>query len=192
MPSVTAVSASSSHTFSKPLRASIKLLAGIGIEGDAHAGELVRHRYLVGRDASQPNLRQVHLIQEELFEALASKGHEVRPGELGENITTSGVDLLALPTGAILHLGDDAVVELTGLRNPCPQIEAFRTGLMGQLRRYDPERGLIRTGGVMGIVLSGGSISPGDNIEIQLPAEPRQELTYIVDSHNPVRVPGTA
>ncbi|MCP3976818.1 MAG: MOSC domain-containing protein, partial [bacterium] len=136
-PTVWAVSASSGHTFTKPTLPSITLIAGVGIDGDAHAGELVKHRYLVGKDSTQPNLRQVHLIQKELFGELAAQGHRVAAGELGENITTEGIDLLALPTGTLLRIGSEVTIELTGLRNPCPQIDEFQEGLMRRLRYRD-------------------------------------------------------
>ena len=181
--SVIAVSASSDHSFTKPNQPSVRLVAGVGVEGDAHAGELVKHRYLVRRDATQPNLRQVHLIQRELFTMLADHGHQVGPGDLGENITTQGLDLLALPTATKLRLGAEAVIELTGLRNPCVQINEFQEGLMPLLRYRDDDGNIVRIGGVMAIVLTGGVVAPGDHVEVELPPEPHQPLTYIVDSH---------
>jgi len=189
-PSVFAVSSSAEHTFSKPNRASITLIAGLGVAGDAHAGPKVKHRYLVKVDATQPNLRQVHLIQDDLFQALADHGHTVRPGELGENITTSGIDLLALPTGTVLRIGSEAAVELTGLRNPCAQIDEFQDGLMRRLRYRDGAGNTARIAGVMSVVLSGGAVSPGDPIEINIPSGPHLPLEYISDSHVPVRQPG--
>ena len=129
-PIVTAVSRNTQHTFSKPNQPSINLIAGIGVEGDAHAGKTVKHRYLVGLDATKPNLRQVHLIQAELFDEVKTKGFFVEPGQLGENITTRGIDLLALPTGTKLKIGSEAVVELTSLRNPCFQIDNFSKRLV--------------------------------------------------------------
>jgi len=188
--SVVAVSSSPEHTFSKPNRPDIELVAGLGVAGDAHSGQLVKHRYLVRRDSTQPNLRQVHLIQEELFTALAEQGHEVTPGQLGENVTTGGVDLLGLPTGTVLRLGPDATVELTGLRNPCWQIDEMQDGLMQLLRFRDRAGNTVRTAGVMGVVLTGGTVRPGDAIEVQTPPEPHQALDYIVDSHKPLRTPG--
>lgn len=190
-PSVLAVSSSADHTFSKTNRSSITIVAGIGVAGDAHAGSEVKHRYLVKRDATQPNLRQVHLIQEELFQALTEQGHTVRPGDLGENITTSGIDLLALPTGTILRLGVEAAVELTGLRNPCTQIDEFQDGLMRRLRYRDDGGSIVRIAGVMSVVLTGGAVASGDSIEVDIPSESQRPLEYIVDSHAPVRQPGS-
>lgn len=189
-PSIVAVSCSAEHSFSKPNRPSITLVAGVGVVGDAHSGRLVKHRYLVRKDSTQPNLRQVHLIQQELFASLAEQGHVVEPGQLGENVTTRGLDLLALPTGTILRLGADAVIELTGLRNPCAQIDEFRDGLMALLRSRDSEGNIVRTAGVMGVVLAGGEVQPGDPIEVETPLQRHQPLAYIVDSHKPLRTPG--
>jgi len=189
-PSVLAVSSSAEHTFSKRNRPSITLVAGLGVAGDAHAGPEVKHLFLVKRDPTQPNLRQVHLIQEELFQALAEQGHTVEPGELGENITTSGIDLLALPTGTILRLGTEAAVELTGLRDPRIQINEFQDGLMRLLRYRDGEGNFVRIAGVMSVVLTGGVVSPHDSIEVDMPSAPQLPLEYISDSHTPVRHPG--
>ncbi len=186
-----AVSASSGHTFTKPTLPSITLIAGVGVDGDAHAGELVKHRYLVGKDSTQPNLRQVHIIQKELFDELAMQGHEVAAGELGENITTEGIDLLALPTGTLLRIGCDVAVELTGLRNPCQQIDEFRDGLMRRLRHRDESGQIVRTAGVMGIVVAGGKVRSGDTIVTDPPAEPHVPLVYVADSHKPAVAPGS-
>lgn len=171
---VTAVSRSGSHGFSKTSVESIRLLKGLGVEGDAHLGETVKHRSRVARDPSQPNLRQVHLIHAELFEELAGKGFTVRPGEIGENVTTSGIDLLGLPTRARLRLGAEAVVEITGLRNPCKQLDGFQPGLMKATLDRDGEGNLVRKAGVMGIVVEEGTVRPGDAIAVELPAEPRR------------------
>jgi hypothetical protein len=173
---VTAVSLSPEYTFSKPNRPSIRLLAGLGVEGDAHLGRTVKHRSRVQRDPSVPNLRQVHLIHGELHDEVARAGFTVKPGELGENVTTRGVDLLALPTGTRLHLGAGAVVEVTGLRNPCRQINDFQPGLLKQVLRKDEDGNLIRLAGVMSIVLSEGEVHPEDPIRVELPAEPHTPL----------------
>lgn len=186
-PSVLAVSSSPEHSFSKPNRPAITLVAGLGVAGDAHSGKFVKHRYLVRRDPTQPNLRQVHLIQSELFDALQARGHDVSAGELGENVTTQGLDLLALPTGSVLRIGADAVIELTGLRNPCQQIDDLQDGLMGLLRFRNSEGDIVRTAGVMGVVLADGVVRPGDKIAVEAPSEPHQPLAYIVDSHKPLR-----
>jgi hypothetical protein len=190
MPSVIAVSSSPAYTFSKPNLPSVNLVAGIGVEGDAHSGPLIRHRDLVNQDPTQPNLRQVLLIQQEIFESLAERGHEVGAGHLGDNITTQGLDLHALPTGTRLRLGDTAVVELTGLRQPCPQIDDFQNGLTTVLRHRDAEGDMVQAAGVMSIVLDGGTVKPGDRIELDVPPEPHQPLVYIPDSHKPTRPPG--
>ncbi len=178
-PRVTAVSRSPQHTFSKPNQPSINLIAGIGVEGDAHAGKFVKHRYLVGLDATKPNIRQVHLMQAELFDEVKEKGFSVEPGQLGENITTRGVDLLALPTGTRLRIGSEAVVELTSLRNPCHQINDFQKGLLKAVLAKDEDNRVIRKAGVMGIVLIGGEIRPNDAILIDLPPEPHHPLEYV-------------
>ena len=191
MASVVAVCASSHHTFSKPSLPSITIIAGIGVAGDTHSGELVQHEYLVRKDPTQPNLRQVHLIQAELFDHVADAGFTVAPGELGENVTTRGVDLLSLPTGTLVHLGDDAVIELTGLRNPGSQIDDYQDGLMRLLRYKGDDGSLVRIGGVMAIVTCGGVIRPGDTIETKLPPEPHLPLEYVANSHEPVRVVGS-
>jgi MOSC domain-containing protein YiiM len=166
---VVAVSRSAAHTFSKPNVDEIRLLAGLGVAGDAHAGETVRHRSRVARNPHQPNLRQVHLVADELYEELRAAGFPVRPGQLGENITTRGVDLLGLATGTHLHLGD-AAVEVTGLRNPCRQLDGLHAGLMAAVLDRDADGRLIRRAGVMSIVLTGGRVRPGDAVRVQPPA----------------------
>ena len=174
--SITAVSRSAGHGFSKPNRPSVRLLAGLGVEGDAHLGVTVQHRSRVAQDPTQPNLRQVHLIHAELHEELRLAGYEVEAGALGENITTRGLDLLGLPRGAKLHLGPDAVVEVTGLRNPCPQINAFQEGLLKQVVGRDEAGNVVRRGGIMGIVLADGEVRPGDAVRVELPAGPHRAL----------------
>jgi MOSC domain-containing protein YiiM len=173
---VLAVSFRAGHHFSKTPGLGIRLLTGLGVAGDGHLGKTVQHRSRVRRDPTQPNLRQVHLIPAELFEELRAKGFEVRPGDLGENITTLGLDLLALPTGARLHLGHNAVVEVTGLRNPCSQIDGFQKGLMAATLDKDSDGNLIRKAGIMGIVLADGDVRPGDTIWTERPDGPAQPL----------------
>lgn len=176
MGSVVGVSLRSGHRFGKTPSPGIRLLVGLGVEGDAHMGERVRHLYDVRKDANRPNLRQVHLIHAELFCELRGKGFDVHAGELGENVTTSGVDLLALPAATRLHLGERAVVEITGLRDPCIQIEKFQKGLMAAMLDRDADGRLIRKSGVMSIVISGGEVRPGDPVGIEWPAGPRRAL----------------
>lgn len=173
---IIAVARDGKHAFSKPVCMSIRLTAGLGVEGDAHAGATVKHRSRVARDPTTPNLRQVHLMHAELFDELRDAGFRVAPGELGENITTRGIDLLALPTGARLHLGASAVVEVTGLRNPCYQIDRFQKGLMQAVLGRDSNGNLVRKSGVMSIVLAGGDVAPGDAIRVELPTVPHQSL----------------
>ena len=167
--SVEAVHRSGSHTFSKGARAGIRLLVGLGVEGDAHLGVTVQHRSRVARDPSQPNLRQVHLIHGELLDELNERGFDVQAGDMGENITTRGIDLLGLPTGTRLRLGSTAIIEVTGLRNPCAQLDTFQPGLMGAVLDHDAEGRLIRKAGIMAVVLVGGDVLPSDAIEIELP-----------------------
>jgi MOSC domain-containing protein YiiM len=176
---VTAVSSDHAHAFSKPNRDRITLLAGLGVEGDAHAGVTVQHRSRVARDPSQPNLRQVHLIGEELFADLGAAGFAVAPGQLGENVTTRGVDLLGLPVGAVLRLGPAAVLEVTGLRNPCRQIDDFRPGLLRQVVDRDAAGNIVRKAGVMSIVRVGGPVRPGDAVTVELPAGPHRPLDRV-------------
>jgi MOSC domain-containing protein YiiM len=173
---VTAVCRSASHSMRKPNQEEIRLATGLGVEGDAHAGETVKHRSRVARDPSQPNLRQVHLIHGELHDALRAAGFAVSPGEMGENVTTRGVDLLALPTGTRLHLGAAAVVEVTGLRNPCVQLDGIQKGLMAATLDRDEHGRLVRKAGVMGIVLRGGDVCPQDPIRVELPPLPYRPL----------------
>ena len=185
---ITAVSINSEHTFSKLNQAQIRLLAGLGVEGDTHLGVTVQHRSRVKRDPTQPNLRQavsprrargpngVHLIHAELHDELNAQGFSVSAGQIGENITTRGVDLLGLPTGTRLHLGNEAVVEVTGLRNPCYQLDDFQQGLLKACLDHDAEGNLIRKAGVMGVVLVGGEVFPNDSIRIEYPPEPFQPL----------------
>jgi MOSC domain-containing protein YiiM len=169
---IIAVSSHPTHNFTKPNKASIRLLAGLGVEGDAHAGVTVKHRSRVAKDPSQPNLRQVHLIHGELLDELREAGFVVAAGEVGENITTRGVDLLGLPVGTLLYLGETAVIEVTGLRNPCLQLDNFQQGLMSAVLDRDEQGALVRKAGVMAIVLTGGDVGPGDEIRVELPPEP--------------------
>jgi MOSC domain-containing protein YiiM len=173
---VTAVSCSATHTLSKPHQDNIRLLSGMGVEGDAHLGKTVKHRSRVARDPSRPNLRQVHLIHAELHDELQVAGYTVSVGQMGENITTRGVALLDLPTGTQLHLGDTAVVEVTGLRNPCAQLDGIQPGLMGAVLGRDAHGNHIRKAGVMGIVVASGEVRPGDPIRVELPPEPHRAL----------------
>jgi MOSC domain-containing protein YiiM len=161
---------------SKPGQGAINLLAGLGVEGDAHLGTTDQHLYHMKRDPTRLNLRQVHLIQAELHAELREAGLVLAPGEMGENVTTSGVDLLGLPTGTRLHLGDAAIIEVTGLRNPCHQLNKLRDGLMAATLGRDADGNLIRKAGVMAVVIEGGTVRAGDTIDIELPAAPHQKL----------------
>ena len=174
-----AVSRSAAHTFGKTNRERIRLLTGLGVEGAAHQGETVKHRSRVARDPTQPNLRQVHLIHGELHDELRAAGFEVAPGAMGENITTRGIDVLALPAGTRLFLGATAVIELTGLRNPCKQLDRFQPGLMQAVLGRDDEGNLIRKAGVMAVVLTAGEVAPGDTIGIELPPAPHRALAPV-------------
>lgn len=176
---VAAVSRSATHTMSKPTQTAIRLVAGLGVEDDAHAGTTVKHRSRVRRDPQQPNLRQVHLIHAELHQELRASGFDVAAGQMGENITTEAVDLLGLPTGTRLRLGEAAVVEVTGLRNPCAQLDGIQAGLMAAVLDRDDAGRLIRKAGVMGIVLNGGLVRPGDPIVVELPPEPYRPLAPV-------------
>jgi MOSC domain-containing protein YiiM len=173
---VVAVSLSAVHQFSKPVQKSIRLLVGLGVEGDAHLGVTVQHRSRVARDPTQPNLRQVHLIHEELHEELRAGGFQVAPGVIGENVTTRGIDLLALPRGARLHIGDAAVVGVTGLRDPCRQLNDHQPGLMAAVLGRDEQGNLVRKAGIMGIVLVAGEVRAGDSIRVELLPEHNQRL----------------
>ncbi len=173
---VLAVSRSPTHTFSKPPQERIRLLAGLGVEGDAHVGKTVQHRSRVKRDPSQPNLRQVHLIHAELHQELREAGFDVSAGQMGENITTRGIALLGLPTGTRLHLGKTAIVEVTGLRNPCVQLDHVQTGLMAAVVARDEHGALIRKAGIMALVVVGGEVRPGDPILVELPPHPHRAL----------------
>jgi MOSC domain-containing protein YiiM len=173
---VEAVSSGTSHGIGKENAEAIRLVAGLGVEGDVHAGATVKHRSRVRKDPSQPNLRQIHLIHAELHEELAGQGYAVAPGQMGENVTTSGVELLALPTGARLRLGSEAVVEVKGLRNPCAQLDEIAPGLLKAVLDRDDDGELVRKSGVMGVVVEGGEVRPGDPIEVELPPEPHVRL----------------
>ncbi|KRF17213.1 molybdenum cofactor biosysynthesis protein [Nocardioides sp. Soil797] len=177
-PIVAAVHRAATHSFTKSTVEEITLVEGQGVDGDAHCGVTVKHRSRVAADPSQPNLRQVHLIHGELFDDLALAGFDVGPGELGENVTTRGLDLLALPVGSRLGIGE-ALVTVTGLRNPCRQINGFRPGLLKQVLHTDDEGRVERLAGVMGIVSRGGVIRPGDAVEVTLPPEPHLPLTRV-------------
>lgn len=178
MGKVTAVSINSRHSFSKSNREKIKLLAGLGVEGDAHCGKTVKHRSRVAKNPKQPNLRQVHLIHAELHEELSNAGFNILPGQMGENITTMGIDLLGLPTNTLLHIGE-AVIQITGLRNPCAQLDNFKPGLMAAVLDRDKEGKIIPKAGIMGIVLTSGVISVGDIIQTEFPPLPHRSLEKV-------------
>ncbi len=176
---IIAVRYSGSYTFSKPNQESIRLLAGLGVDGDAHMGEKVKHRSRVRQDPNQPNLRQVHLIHSELHDELSAKGFNVSAGQMGENVTTRSVDVLHLPTGTRLYLGSEAVVEITGLRNPCDQLDNFQNGLLKACVAKDDHGNIIRKAGVMSIVLVGGEVFPNDPIRVEYPPEPHRPLQVV-------------
>jgi MOSC domain-containing protein YiiM len=176
---VTAVSLGAGHAFSKQPHPAIRLVAGHGVEGDAHAGATIKHRSRVARDPTQPNLRQVHLLHAELHDELCGRGFHLAPGDIGENVTTRGVALLALPAGTRLHLGGGAVVEVTGLRNPCAQLDGFAPGLTAAVLDRDEHGALVRKAGVMAIVLTGGEVRPGDAVRVELPAAPHHPLAPV-------------
>jgi MOSC domain-containing protein YiiM len=176
---IEAVSINPRHGFSKSNQLSIRLIEGRGVEGDAHMGEKVRHRFHRRYRPHLDNLRQVHLMHAELFDELKAAGFQVAPGDLGENITTRGLDILALPTGTLLRLGSEAVVELTGVRNPCVQIDRFQEGLLAQMIEREPDGTKRLKSGVMSVVITGGEVKPGDQIVVGLPAEPHQALTAV-------------
>lgn len=177
---VTSVSISAKHSFSKHSQNSIRLIAGEGVEGDAHRGRTTQHIYRMKQDPTQPNLCQVHLFASEMLEELHTKGFEVQPGELGENVLTSGIDLLALPLAATVYLGPEAILEVTGLRTPCSQIDRYQSGLQQHLwgpRTANDKK--TRRAGIMSIVKAGGTVKPGDTIRIELPPEPHQPLPAV-------------
>jgi MOSC domain-containing protein YiiM len=176
---VVALCLSARHSFSKRRQPRFRLIAGYGVEGDAHAGETVQHRSRVARDPTQPNLRQVHLVQVELLEELRSAGFRVGAGDIGENITTRGVDLLNLPVSSRLRIGCDAVVQLTGLRNPCVQLDRFQRGLMSAVLKRGEDGELIRKAGVMAIVVASGNVAKDDPVVIELPPLPHQSLRVV-------------
>jgi MOSC domain-containing protein YiiM len=178
-PRVVSVSLAPTHTFSKASTSRITLLEGLGVQGDAHSGVTVKHRSRVAQNPAQPNLRQVHLLHAELFDELANKGYDIAPGQLGENITTSGLDLLALPVDTELSFGNSAVVRITGLRNPCVQLDQFVPGLMAAVLDRSSDGVLIRKAGIMGVVLAGGVVCPGDAIVVSLPAGPHRALERV-------------
>ena len=176
---VSAVARNSEHGFSKERVAEINVLTGLGVEGDAHQGVNARHRSRVAVDPSQPNLRQVHLIHSELYNELRAKGFEVEPADLGENVTTSGLDLLSLPRSTMLVVGADVVLEVTGLRNPCAQIDQFQPGLLAAVLDRGPNGEVIRKAGIMTVVRAGGVIRPRDRIEVNLPPPPHLPLERV-------------
>ena len=176
---VISLSKSESHTFAKYVCQKILLLKGLGVEGDAHMGEKVKHRSRVAKNPNKPNLRQVHLLHSELFKELEEKGFKVNNGQIGENITTKGIDLLGLPKDTILSIGNKAKIQITGLRNPCKQLDLVKKGLMNAVLDKDEEGNLIRKAGIMGIVIEGGEISIGDEIVINLPNKPFIKLERV-------------
>jgi MOSC domain-containing protein YiiM len=176
---VVAVNRSKTHSFSKSNQDSIKLIAGLGVEGDAHSGKTVKHRSRVAKDPNQPNLRQVHLIHAELHDKLKATGFDILAGQMGENITTRGIDLLKLPTNTRLHLGNEAVIQVTGLRNPCAQLDRFQPGLMATVLDQDKQGNIIRKAGIMSIVLVAGIVRVDDAIKIELPSQPHRSLEKV-------------
>ena len=178
-PRVLSVALSATHSFSKAIQTEIRLLAGLGVEGDAHMGETVKHRSRVAQDPTQPNLRQVHLVHAELLDELQAGGFAVGAGTIGENITTREIDLLGLPRGALLHIGAEAIVVITGLRNPCVQLDRYQKGLMAATLDRDEDGHLLRKAGVMAIVRAGGLVRVEDPIRIVLPAAPHRPLERV-------------
>jgi MOSC domain-containing protein YiiM len=176
---VEAVFKSDTHTMSKLEQPKIRLIKGLGVEGDAHMGVTVKHRSRVALDPTQPNLRQVHLIHSELHAELQTRGFQINAGAMGENITTRGIDLLSLPKGTKMFLGETATLEITGLRNPCTQLEGLQQGLMNAVLDRDEAGNLIRKAGIMGVVLMGGEVKPGDTIRVEFPAEPHERLERV-------------
>lgn len=178
-PKVIAVGRSAQHEFSKASEASIDLVEGLGVEQDCHNGVTVQHLSRMKIQPSPANLRQVHLIHSELFDEMREAGHVILPQQLGENITTQNVDLLNLPTGTLLRLGDQATVEVTGLRNPCAQIENFQSGLQSKLVVRDAEGKLVRKCGIMSVVKTGGRVDAGCHIKVELPDKPHKPLRVV-------------
>jgi len=173
------VSRDAEHRFSKAVTEEITLLLGLGVQGDAHAGVTVQHRSRVAADPTQPNLRQVHLIHAELHAELREQGFHVDPGQMGENVLTGGIDLLGLPCDTLLHLGSEAVVQVTGLRNPCAQIDTFEPGLLKAVVARDQNGNVVRKAGIMSVVVRGGPVRPGDSINVRLPAGPHRPLERV-------------
>ena len=161
------VARDATHRFSKQPTRSLTLFAGLGVAGDAHAGRTVQHLSRMEQNPNQPNLRQVHLIHAELFDELAGQGFAIEPGQMGENVTTRGIDLLGLSAGTRLRLGGAAVIEITGLRNPCRQLNGLATGLMAATLDRDANGELVRKAGVMAVVVTGGEIVVGDAITLE-------------------------
>jgi len=179
-PCVAAVALSPVHGFSKAVQSEgIVLVAGLGVQGDAHAGATVQHRSRVARDPGQPNLRQVHLVHQELLDELRAAGFAVEAGTIGENVTTRGLDLLALPAGTLLRIGAQAAVRVTGLRNPCAQLDGYQRGLTAAVLDRDAEGRLVRKAGVMAVVEQGGAVRAGDAIEVELPPGPHRPLAPV-------------
>lgn len=178
-PVIVALARNGEHRFYKQPVPDLTLIAGQGVLGDAHCGVTVKHRSRVARDPTQPNLRQVHLIGAELLDEVTAKGLPVAPGEMGENVTLRGLDLLSLPRGTVLHLGREAAIELTGLRNPCAQIDAFRPGLLAEMLPRGADGQVIRRAGVMAVVRNGGVIRVGDAVAVVLPDAPHQPMTPV-------------
>jgi len=176
---VISVSSDTRHNFSKTIKPAISLIAGFGVEGDAHGGKTVKHRSRIAKDPTQPNLRQVHLIHSELFDEVATQGFDVKPGDMGENITTIGIDLLSLPRSTRLHIGSEAIIEITGLRNPCSQIDKFQKGLLKACLDKDDDGHLICKSGVMSIVIKGGTITKNDRIKVMLPEGEHKPLDVV-------------
>lgn len=170
------VNVNGEHTMTKAAVGAIELAEGLGVVGDAHFGGTVQHRSRVRRDPTQPNLRQVHLIHAELLSELADRDLPVRPGEMGENLTTRGLDLLNLPKTTLLRLGEEAMILLTGLRNPCDQLNGVQPGLLSAVLERGPDGSIVRKAGVMAIVVASGTVRPGDPITLQLPPPPRRRL----------------
>ncbi len=175
---ILAVSRAEEHGFSKEPRESIKLLAGLGVEGDAHAGKTVQHLYQIKRDPTQPNRAQVHFLQVELFDEMAALGFTLKPGAMGENVLTRGLDLITLPTGTLFQIGE-AIVEISGIRDPCKKIDALGKGLTKALLDKDADGQIVRKAGIMGVVVRSGVIAPGDTIEVTLPPEPHRRLEVV-------------
>ncbi|SRR6266446_5986019 len=153
----------------KPVVDAVHLIENWGVEGDYHAGSLVRHRYLAKKDPTRPNMRQVLLMDAAVFAELAQNDIHIGPGMMGENITIEGMAMMQLAVGTRLAIGS-AIVEVTERRSPCYQLNGIDPRLLKAVARKQDGQAIFKAG-IMAQILQGGWVRAGDLVKVLSPAD---------------------